>query len=367
VILFCPERDGLSERWNGERMGPERATQMLGVDDAFPVGDLGDILPGMLEGRETIYVMLGEHPEFDQRLLAMVSDIRAREAGGAQPPGEFVTLKHLLHEQRLFKSPGELKIMRKAGAITTAAHHRAMRNCKPGMTEAQLEAELVHEFMTSGARHAAYPSIVGGGANACVLHYIDNRDTLRAGDLVLIDAGCEYQHYAADVTRTFPVNGKFSEPQAALYDLVLRAQLAAIDACRAGNAFNIPHETAVGIMVDGLIEFGILEGERADVIEGERYKTFCPHKTSHWLGLDVHDVGDYRLDGHWRDLREGMVLTIEPGIYIPNDEERAGIPERWRGLGVRIEDDVLITADGPEVLSKAPKQRSEIESCMAER
>lgn len=368
VILFCPDRDTLRERWDGERMGPDRATQALGVDDAFPVGDLADILPGMLEGRDTIYVTLGEHPEFDHRLLAYVSDIRAREAGGAISPGEFLTLKHLLHELRLVKSKGELKTMRTAGRITSGAHERAMRACRPGMREGQLEAELVYEFMRHGARHAAYPSIVGGGANACVLHYTDNAATLRDGDLVLIDAGCEYEHYASDVTRTFPVGGTFSADQAALYEIVLAAQAAAIGACRPGESFNAPHEAALAVMVDGMLELGILAGERDGIIAEEQYRAVCPHKTSHWLGLDVHDVGDYRLDGDWRSLEPGMVLTVEPGIYIPDLPEDAvlgRVPARWRGLGIRIEDDVLITDDRPELLTDAPKSRSEIERAMA--
>jgi Xaa-Pro aminopeptidase len=370
TILFCPERDPVHERWNGERLGPERATQSLGIDDAFPIGDLSDILPGMLEGRETIYITLGEHPEFDHRLLGYVSDIRAREAGGAISPGEFVSLKHLLHELRLIKSKGELKLMREAGRITSAAHERAMRACRPGMSEGQLEAELVYEFMKSGARHPSYPPIVGGGANACVLHYIANDARLSDGDLVLIDAGCEYGHYAADVTRTFPVNGKFSTLQAELYDRVLTAQAAAIDACRPGASFNAPHDAALAVLVDGLLELGIMKGEREAILEDGSYRAFCPHKTSHWLGLDVHDVGDYRLDAAWRELEPGMVLTVEPGIYVPDlpqDPLLDAVAPRWRGLGIRIEDDVLITAHGPELLTDAPKTREDIERSMAAR
>ena len=366
-ILFCADRDALAERWDGERLGPERATQMLGIDDAFPFSDLDDILPGLLEGTERIYITLGEHPEFDQKLLSWVAGIRQRESGGAQPPGEFVELKHLLHEQRLYKSPAELKLMRRAAEITCGAHIRAMQTCEPGMTEAQLEAELTYEFMRHGARNPAYPCIVGAGANACVLHYVDNRATIGGSDLVLIDAGCEYEHYAADVTRTFPANGKFSKPQRQIYELVLQANLAAIEQCQPGNSFNAPHEAAVETMARGLIELGFLLGDFDEVMAEEAYKDFCPHKTSHWLGMDVHDVGDYRFDEAWREFEPGMVLTIEPGIYVPINDTTAHVPKRYRGIGVRIEDDVLITKNGHEVLTEAvPKSVKEIETLMAE-
>ena len=262
VVLFCREREARAELYDGERLGPERAVARLKVDDAFPSNDLDDILPGMLEGCERIYMTLGEYPEFDNRVLHWVNAIRAREAGGARSPGEFVALKHLLHEQRLFKSAAELRLMREAARITTAAHRRAMRACKPGMTELALEAELCHEFLVNGARAPAYPSIVGGGANACVLHYVANAGTLKDGDLVLIDAGCEYEHYASDVTRTFPVNGRFTAPQQALYEVVLEANRQGIDSCGPGAHFMMPHETALRVMVEGLIALGLLAGER---------------------------------------------------------------------------------------------------------
>ncbi len=365
-ILFCAERDPTAERWDGERMGPERATQMLGVDDAFPYADLDDILPGLLEGRERIYITLGEYPDFDQRLLAWVADIRKREAGGAQPPGEFMELKHLLHEQRLYKSTKEIGLMRKAAEITAAAHVRAMQACAPGLTEAHLEAELTYEFMRAGARSPAYPCIVGSGNNACVMHYVENAATLKKSDLVLIDAGCEYQHYAADVTRTFPVSGKYSAAQRAIYEIVLAANLAAIAECRPGRHFNAPHEAALKTMVQGLIDLKLLEGEVEAIIAAEGYRDFCPHKTSHWLGIDVHDVGDYRIDSSWRELEAGMVLTIEPGIYIPRNETTEHLPAKFRGIGVRIEDDVLITRSGCEVLTAAvPKTIDEVEALMA--
>lgn len=363
VILFCREREARAELYDGERLGPDRAAARLKVDDAFPINDLDDILPGLLEGCERIYMTLGEYPEFDNRVLHWVNAIRAREAGGARSPGEFVALKHLLHEQRLFKSAAELNLMREAARITAGAHVRAMRACAPGMTELALEAELHHEFLVNGARAPAYPSIVGGGANACVLHYVANADVLRDGDLVLIDAGCEYQHYASDITRTFPVNGRFSAPQQALYEIVLEANRQAIASCRPGVHFMTPHETAVHVMTAGLIELGLLDGTVEEAVAGGAHRQFCPHNTSHWLGSDVHDVGDYRVGGAWRELEPGMVLTIEPGIYIPPSVRT--VPARWRGIGIRIEDDVAIVRGGHEVLTEAaPKSVADVERVM---
>jgi len=362
VILFCQERDATAERWNGERTGPERAIQLAGVDDAFPIGDLPDILPGLLEGRQRVYVTLGVYEDFDRQLLGWVNGIRARQARGAVPPGEFVTLSHLLHDLRLFKTAAEVKLMRRAAEITTAAHIRAMRACEPGLSEAHLEAELVHEFMKNGARFPAYPCIVGAGRNACVMHYVRNDASLKDGDLVLIDAGCEYKYYASDVTRTFPINGEYSGPQRALYEVVLNAQLAAIAAAHPGATFDAPHCAAIDVMVDGLLDLGLLEGDKAELIEREGYKDFCLHKSSHWLGLDVHDVGDYQIDRKWRVLEPGMMLTVEPGIYVPDEET---MPRRFRGTGIRIEDDVLITSSGNEVLTAAaPKTMDDVEAAM---
>lgn len=365
VILFCREREPRAELYNGERLGPERAGERLSVDDAFPIDDLEEILPGMLEGRERIYITLGEYPDFDNKLMHWVSTIRAREAGGAVPPGEFHALKHLLHEQRLYKSAAELRIMREAAQITCAAHERAMARCRPGWTETQLEAELLHEFMHRGARSPAYPCIVAGGANACVLHYVDNTDALKKSDLVLIDAGCELDNYAADVTRTFPVSGRFNKTQQALYEIVLEANREGIAACRPGAAFNAPHLAAVTVMVQGLLDLKLLDGDLQEIIDTEAYRRYCPHNTSHWLGSDVHDVGDYRVDGAWRELAPGMVLTVEPGIYIPDQEATSHLAARWRGIGIRVEDDVLVTASGCEVLTDAVKQVADIQSLMA--
>jgi len=374
VMLFCRDHDPRAELYDGERLGPERAVGTLGLDDAFPITDMDDILPGMLEGRERIYMTLGEYPEFDNKVLHWVNSIRAREAGGAVPPGEFVALKHLLHEQRLYKSAAEIRIMREAARITCRAHRRAMAACRPGMTELALEAELLHEFMVQGAPSAAYPSIVGGGANACVLHYTDNRAVLKKHELVLIDAGCEFEHYAADVTRTFPVSGEFSRAQQAVYEVVLEANRAAIAACQPGVSFMAPHDAAVRVMVTGLVDLKLLRGDVDGIIEAGGHRRLCPHNTSHWLGSDVHDVGDYRVEGASRSLEPGMVLTIEPGIYLPPGDGAAPagsspaeqpLAPRFRGVGVRIEDDVLITAEGPEVLTAdAPKSVAEVHKAM---
>lgn len=329
------------------------------------MADEDEILPGLLESRHRIYMTMGEYPAFDARILSYVAHIRGRESGGAQPPGEFVSLKHLLHEHRLYKSASEIQVMRQAVEISASAHLRAMQSVRPGMLESELEAELVYEFMRSGAVAAAYPSIVGGGENACVLHYVNNNCALTAGELVLIDAGCEYQHYAGDITRTFPVNGHYSAAQKEIYDVVLAANLAAIELCRPGEHFNAPHEVAVNVMVQGLVELGILHGDADQLIADGSYLVFCPHKSSHWLGIDVHDVGDYRFHDAWRPLEPGMVLTIEPGIYIPSSAASANVPERYIGMGIRIEDDVLITDDGCDVLSKSvAKETSAIEQLM---
>ena len=365
VILFCRERDPRAEQWDGGICGPERVVGGFAVDDAFPITDVDDILPGLLEGRRRIYQTMGEYPAFDQKLLSYVATIRGREAGGAIPPGEFVSLKHLLHEQRLIKSDAEIQLMQKAADISAGAHIRAMQCCTAQLTEGQLEAELLYEFMRNGARHSAYPSIIGSGNNGCVLHYTNNDAPLQDGNLVLIDAGCEYQHYAADITRTFPVSGLFSPPQRALYNIVLAANEAAIAQCRPGTPFNAPHEAAVAVMVEGLIRLGLLQGTVADNVEAETYLQYCPHKSCHWLGLDVHDVGDYRLAEQWRPLQPGMVLTVEPGIYVAQDSPKSEVIEPYLGNGIRIEDDVLITDNGCQVLSRGvPKAAAEIEALM---
>lgn len=362
-VLFCRDKDEQAETWTGFRYGPEGAVAAFGADDAFPVDDIDEILPGLIEGRTRVYYDIGRDADFDARIMGWVNRIRAQVRMGAQPPGEFLTLNTLLHDMRLFKSAAEIKVMRKAGEISAAAHVRAMQAVKPGMYEYQLEAEYVHEFMRQGARSPAYPSIVGGGVNACVLHYINNSDKLRDGDLVLVDAAGELENYASDITRTFPVNGRFSAAQQALYEVVLAAQLGAIDQVTVEHDWNAAHEAAVAILTQGLVDLGLLRGDVSELVEVEAYKPFYMHRTGHWLGLDVHDVGDYKIDGHWRQLEAGMVLTVEPGLYV---SPRAPVDEKWRGIGIRIEDDVLVTSGKPDVLTRdVPKTVTDIEQLMA--
>jgi Xaa-Pro aminopeptidase len=363
-VMFCRERDPERELWLGRRLGPQGACEHYGADDAFPIGDIDDILPGLIEGRERVYYSMGRSAEFDRQVMTWVNSIRARESSGAVPPGELTDLDHMLHDLRLIKSAAELRLLRRAGEITAAAHCRAMRYCRPGVYEYQLEAEILHEFAMAGARQPAYPSIVGGGANACIMHYIDNAARLRRGDLVLIDAGCEWQGYAADVTRTFPVNGRFSRRQRALYDVVLAAQAAAIDAIRPGHHWNQPHDATVEVITEGLVALGLLKGRVSSLIRKGAYREFYMHRAGHWLGLDVHDVGDYRVGEEWRLLEPGMVLTVEPGLYVSPDNTR--VPPQWRGVGIRIEDDVAVTAQGCELLTDGvPRSAEEIEALMA--
>ncbi len=363
-VLFCREKDATRELWTGYRAGQEGACQNYGADDAFPIGDIDEILPGLIEGRERVYYSLGKDSEFDRHVMEWVNTIRSKVRAGAIPPGEFLDLDHFLHEQRLIKSAGEQKIMREAGKISARAHTRAMQICHPGMREFQLEAEILHEFAMAGGRYPAYTSIVGGGENACVLHYTENAAELNDGDLVLIDAGCELQHYAADITRTFPVNGKFSKEQRALYEIVLAAQQAAFDTIKPGNHWNEPHDAAVKTITQGLIDLKLLKGGLKKNLEKGAYQDFYMHRTGHWLGMDVHDVGDYKVGNEWRVLEAGMVLTVEPGIYVsPSNQD---VPARWRGIGIRIEDDVLVTKQGHDVLTDGvPKAVDEIETLMA--
>ncbi|MFV0477998.1 MAG: Xaa-Pro aminopeptidase [Parahaliea sp.] len=364
-VLFCRDRDPSMELWHGRRLGPKGVCEKLDADDAFPVSDIDDILPGLIEGRERVYYSMGRSSHFDRQIMGWVNQIRAKEASGAVPPGELTDLNHMLHDLRLIKSAGELRVMRQAGDITARAHQRAMRFCRPGVYEYQLEAEIQHEFAMAGARHPAYASIVGGGDNGCILHYIDNNARLRKGDLVLIDAGCELEGYAADVTRTFPVNGRFNRYQRALYDVVLASQLSALALIRPGNHWNQPHDETVRVITEGLVELGLLKGKVSNLIEKGAYRDFYMHKAGHWLGLDVHDVGDYRVGGQWRVLEPGMVMTLEPGIYVAPDNDK--VDKQWRGIGIRIEDSVAVTADGYEVLTAAaPKHADEIEALMAE-
>jgi len=352
------------ELWNGYRAGPEGVCSSYGADDAFPISDIDDILPGLIEGRERVYYAMGRHADFDRQVMEWVNIIRSKVRSGAQPPGEFLDLDHLLHDLRLYKSAAELRIMRKAGKISAAAHVRAMEFCRPGVYEYQLEAEIQHQFGLNGARFPAYSSIVGSGNNGCILHYIDNGDAIVDGDLVLIDAGCELEHYAADITRTFPANGVFSVAQKALYEVVLKANLAAIKLIKPGNHWNQFHDATVKVITQGLLDLGLLKGNLKSLIEQGAYSDFYMHRAGHWLGMDVHDVGDYKVGNQWRVLEEGMVMTVEPGIYVAPDNKK--VAKKWRGIGIRIEDDVVVTADGCEVMTTAvPKTVSEIEALMA--
>ena len=362
-ILFCRERDPLMEIWHGRRAGQEGAVQRHGLDQAFPVTELDQVMPGLLDGRRTVHYTLGALPEFDVRLSGWINHLKARERRGAMAPSMVSGLELLVHEMRLFKSDAELEIIREACAISAGAHRRAMTMCRPGWYEYQLEAELQHEFIHHGARVPAYNSIVGSGENACILHYTENDQQMSDGDLVLVDAGCELDNYAADITRTFPVNGTFSPEQRALYSLVLQAQEQAMAAIRPDNPWTAFHRAAVHTLTAGLVDLGILSGDVDQLIKDEAYKPFYMHGTGHWLGMDVHDVGNHKIDGQWRKFEPGMVLTVEPGLYIAPDN--ANVEEKWRGIGIRIEDNVLVTAEGCEVLtSAAEKDPDAIEALM---
>lgn len=363
-VLFCRPRDPDKETWDGARAGVEGAVADYRAKEAQPIDQLDALMPKLLEGRDRVYYPLGFDPDLDRRLIGWIAVVRAKVRGGVRAPAELVTSDRLVHERRLRKAASELRIMHKAARISAAAHRRLMQRCQPGLWEYQLEADFVQYCARQGARFQAYPPIVGGGANACVLHYVDNRHPLRDGDLVLIDAGCELAGYASDITRTFPVNGRFTAPQRELYELVLAAQLAAIAQAVPGNRWDDPHQAAVRTLTAGLVELGILPGTKrsvAKLIKEEQYKPFFMHRTGHWLGMDVHDVGDYRVADEWRRFAPGMVLTIEPGLYIPASNAEA--PERYRDIGIRIEDDVAITEAGHQVLSaEAPKDPKAIEA-----
>ncbi len=363
AILFCRERDPAREVWDGARVGPDAAISAFGMDDAFPIGDIDDILPGLIEGRARVYYHFGRDTEFDMQLIGWVNRVRDQIKQGARAPYEFVALGHLLHDMRLYKSRDELRVMRKAAKIACQAHVRAMRLARPGLAENQIEAEILHTFRNAGAV-ASYEPIVGGGANACVLHYRANNAPLKDGDLLLIDAGAEYACYASDITRTFPVNGRFTPAQRALYQIVLNAQYAAIEQIRPGRSFDAYHDAAVQVIVAGLLKLGLLKGSFEKNLSDGTYKKFYMHKTGHWLGLDVHDVGDYRIDGEYRELEPGMVVTVEPGLYIAPDAK--GVAAKWRGIGIRIEDDVVVTRGEPEVISNdVPKDIEAIEALMS--
>ena len=363
-VLFCRERDPARELWDGLRAGQDGAISEYGADDAFPIGDIDDILPGLIEGRSRVYYAIGSNQEFDHRLMEWINTIRSQARQGAQPPNEFVALDHLLHDLRLYKSANEAKVMRQAAEISARAHIRAMQASRAGLYEYHLEAELDYEFRKGGAKMPAYGSIVAAGKNACILHYRENDAVLKDGDLVLIDAGCEIDCYASDITRTFPVSGRFSMEQKAIYELVLAANEEAFKHIAPGKHWNEAHEATVRVITAGLVELGLLNGDVDELIAAEAYKPFYMHRAGHWLGMDVHDVGDYKVGGEWRVLEPGMAMTVEPGIYIAADNQN--VAKKWRGIGVRIEDDVVVTRHGCEILtSGVPKSVAEIEALMA--
>jgi len=360
-LLFCRERDSEKERWDGSRAGPDGVVESQGADDAFPIDDIDDILPGIMESCTRVYYTMGMYSDFDARITGWVKSLRSRESRGVHTPQEFVALDHLLHDMRLYKSRAEVSVMRKAAKVAVQAHTRAMQFVQPGQFEYEVEAEFAHEFRRNDA-WISYSPIVGGGANSCTLHYVDNAAQLRDGDLLLIDAGCELDYYASDITRTIPVNGKFTPEQRAVYEIVLEAQLAAIDKVSRGNHWNEPHDAAVKIITKGLRKLGLLNGTLPKLIKDGAYREFYMHRTGHWLGMDVHDVGDYKVGDEWRLLESGMAMTVEPGIYLPAGRK---VPARFRNIGIRIEDDVVVTSNGADVLSKGlVKEPDAIEALM---
>jgi Xaa-Pro aminopeptidase len=364
-VLFCREKDPEREIWDGFRYGPEGARAAFGVDEAHPISRLDELMPELIADRGSLHCHLGADPAWDVRVMGWINHVRGRARSGVTAPAEVRDVHVLLDEMRLIKGPEELAVMRQAANITAGAHRRAMRAARPGRLEYEIEAELLHEFRRHGAQAPAYSPIVAAGERACVLHYVQNDGVLGGDDLLLIDAGCELDGYAADVTRTFPVGGRFTSPQREIYELVLAAQAAAIAAVRPGNAWEAPHRAAVETLVRGMIDLKLLAGSVAEAVETEAYKKFYMHRTGHWLGLDVHDAGDYKRGGEWRALVPGMVLTVEPGCYI---RPGAGVPARYAGIGVRIEDDVAVTETGAEVLThEAPKQPADIEAWMSGR
>jgi Xaa-Pro aminopeptidase len=362
-VLFVRDRDPAREAWDGARAGPDGAVRDYGADDAFPVGDIDEILPGLLERCSRVFYTMGANPEFDKRVIGWVNRLRSQGKHGMRTPHEFVALDHPLHEMRLFKSRAELASMRRSADIACAAHRRAASMAAPGRMEYEVMAEILHEFHRRRA-DVSYHPIVGSGPNSCVLHYRDNSRQMQDGELLLIDAGCEFEYYASDVTRTFPVGGRYSRRQRAVYEVVLEAHDAAIAKVRAGAHWNEPHEAAVRAITQGLVRLGLLKGRLPKLVKDGAYRRFFMHRTGHWLGMDVHDVGEYKVGDQWRLLEPGMVTTIEPGIYIAPGSK--GVRREWWGIGVRIEDDVAVTEGGPEVLTAGmPTDPDEIERLMA--
>jgi Xaa-Pro aminopeptidase len=360
-VLFCRDKDLEREIWDGFRYGPEGAKEAFGFETTHSIRELDALMPQLLANRPAVYCHLGADSAWDPRVLGWINNVREQVRTGVSAPAEIRDLHALLDEMRVVKDATEVQIMRRAAAISSVAHRRAMQLAAPGRHEYEVEAELLHEFRRGGAQSPAYTSIVAGGANACVLHYVQNSAELHDGDLLLIDAGCELHCYAADITRTFPVNGKFSAAQQAVYELVLAAQAAAIAAVKPGNTWNMPHDAAVSVLAQGMVDLKLLTGSVSGVIESQAYRKFYMHRTGHWLGLDVHDAGSYKQNGEWRTLEPGMVLTVEPGCYIRRAPD---VPDEYADIGVRIEDDVLVTENGCDVITTAPKTVDEVMRAM---
>jgi Xaa-Pro aminopeptidase len=359
-LLFCRDKSEEREIWDGFRYGPEAAREVFGFDEAHPIGELRTRLPDITADRPAVFTPLGLFPDWDRQVTDLLNEVRNRARTGVAPPDEVVDVRGALDAMRLVKDADELRLMRTAANISAAAHRRAMERARPGQYEYQVEAELAHEFLQHGAQAVAYSSIVASGPNACVLHYRDNNRQMQDGDLLLIDAGCEFQGYASDITRTFPVNGRFSAEQRAVYEVVLAAQLACLDAVRPGAEFHDYHKVAERVLAQGFLDIGLIDGSLDEALEKGTFKQFYMHRAGHWLGMDVHDAGRYQIKGASQRLAPGMVLTVEPGAYIrPADN----VPERFWNIGVRIEDDVLVTAAGIENLTlAAPKSVADIEA-----
>lgn len=359
-VLFCREKNAEREIWDGFRYGPDAACEIFGFDEAHPIESLSSMLPDLASDRPALFTPLGLFDPWDRQVTQLLNDVRNRVRTGVAAPDEVVDVRATIDAMRLLKDGHEQSLMRRAGAISSGAHRRAMEHVHPGWFEYQAEAELLHEFLRLGAQSVAYPSIVASGPNACVLHYRDNNREMLDGDLLLIDAGCEYQGYASDITRTFPVNGKFSGPQKDIYELVLASQYACLDAVKPGADFHDYHKAAERVLAQGYIDLGLCKGTLDEVLESGSFKQFYMHRAGHWLGMDVHDAGLYQVKGASQKLVPGMVLTVEPGTYIrPADN----VPEHFWNIGVRIEDDVVVTATGHEnMTAAAPKTVADVEA-----
>jgi Xaa-Pro aminopeptidase len=361
-MLFCREKSPEREVWDGFRYGPDQAREIFGFDEAHPITELDELMPQLLADQPAIFCDVGSDGDWDSRVIGWINKVRAQVRSGVTAPAEICDIRLFLDDMRLIKDAHELGTMRRAAAISTEAHRRAMRATRPGLREYEIEAEIVHEFRRRGAQAPAYTPIVAGGANSCVLHYVQNDAMLKDGDLLLIDAGCELDGYASDITRTFPVGGKFAGPQRDIYEMVLAAQAAAIAEVKPGAEWENPHNAAVKVLAQGMLDLGLCKGTVDSAIESGDYRRFFMHRTGHWLGLDVHDAGDYKRNGKWVELIPGMVLTVEPGCYVRPGE---GVPEKFWNIGVRIEDDALVTGSGCEIITAAaPKKIEDIESLM---